>query len=106
MFENVKALIFVLVLATPAFYVGRQLSASVIAPREFAVWRNLWVAVTVAAFLSGSFFIFAVIVTMICLYARAERVATVALFVMLLFTVPVVPVGIGGFAIVNRLLEI
>jgi O-antigen ligase len=106
MFEQVKALIVVMVLATPAFYVGRQLAVTMIAPREFVIWRNLWFAVTVAAFLSGSFFVFAAIVMMICLYARVQRAATVALFVVLLFTVPLVPVYIGGFDIVNQLIDV
>jgi O-antigen ligase len=104
--ENVKALISVLALAVPAFYVGRQLAASVIAPREFAIWRNVWFASTVAAFLSGSFLVFAAIIIMICLYAHAARAATAALFVVLLFAVPLVGIPIGGFGIVNALLDI
>ena len=106
MLVNIKALIFVVALAVPAFYVGRQLAASVIAPREFAVWRNVWFAVTVAAFLSGSFLVFAAIETMICLYARAARAATPALFLILLLAVPLVNVPIVGFGLFNYLFDI
>jgi O-antigen ligase len=104
--ENIRALIVVLALAVPAFYVGRQLAASVIATREFAVWRNVWFAVTVAAFLSGSFLVFAAIETMICLYARAARAATPALFVVLLLAVPQVDLPIRGYELFNYLFDI
>jgi O-antigen ligase len=104
--QNIKALIVVLVLAVPAFYLGRQLTASAVAPREFAVWRNAWFVATVAAFLSGSFFVFAAIEVMICLYAYAFRAATLALFFLLLFAAPLVSVSIGGLGAFNLLFEI
>ena len=104
--ENIRALIVVLALAVPAFYIGRQLAAEVISPREFAAWRNVWFAVTIAAFLSGSFLVFAAIETMICLYVRSTRVATPALFVVLLLAVPLVNLPIGGFEYFNSLLDI
>jgi O-antigen ligase len=106
MYETVKPLIVILVLAVPAFYLGRQLAASVIAPREFAVWRNAWLATTVAAFLSGNFFLFAAIMVIICFYAHTQRVATAALFIVLLLAVPLIATPISGFAIINQLFEI
>lgn len=104
--ENIRALIVVLVLSVPAFYIGRPLTASIVAPREFAVWRNAWFASTAAAFLSGNFLIFAAIVPMICLYAHANRVATVALFLVLLFAVPLGSRQLGGLGIVQSLFEL
>ncbi len=104
--ENVRALIVVLALALPAFYIGRRIAGAALADREFAVWRNAWFGITVAAFLTGSFFIFAAIVPIICLYARAVRAASAALFFVLLFAVPVVGVTVGGFGIVNALFDI
>ena len=104
--ESIRALIVVLALAVPAFYVGRQLAASVIARREFTVWRNAWFAATVAAFLSGSFFVFAAIIAMIYLYARAARAVTAAFFIVLVFVAPVINIPISGFGIVTTLLDI
>jgi O-antigen ligase len=104
--DNVRALVFVLVLAVPAFYIGRQLTTLVTTHREFAVWRNAWIATTVAAFLSGSFFIFAGVAAMVCLYAYAARAMNVALFIVLLFAAPLISVPIGGFGLVNMLFEI
>jgi len=101
--ENIRALIVVLALAAPAFYIGRQLVADTITPREFTLWRNAWIAVTVVAFLFGSYSVFAAVIVVIGIYARASHTATVALFVVLLLAVPLSRVAIGGFGIVNLL---
>jgi hypothetical protein len=106
MIQNIKALIVILVLAAPAFYVSRQIAVSVIGRREFASWRNAWFATTAAGFLSGNYFVFAVIITMICFFARAARVASPAVFIILLFAVPLGSVPIGGFGIVNALFNL
>jgi O-antigen ligase len=104
--ENIRTLIAVLMLAVPAFYLSRQLAAPIISPREFAVWRNAWVAATVVAFLSSSFFIFAGFMVIICLYARAQRAMNAAFFLVMLFVVPLANVSIGGFGLFNLLFVI
>jgi len=104
--ESVRALIVVLVLAVPAFYISGRIAASVTAPREFAFWRNAWFVVTIAVFLSGNFFVFAALVAIFCLYAHSARAATVGLFVILLFAVPLVKVTVGGFGAINNLIEL
>lgn len=103
---NIRSLIFVLALSVPAFYIARQLAGPIVPYREFAVWRNAWFAITAAGFLSGSFFVFSVMTTIICLYARSARAATPAIFFMLLFAVPMTSVSIRGFGIVNWLFDI
>lgn len=104
--ENVRALIVILVLSVPAFYISRSLTASIVSPREFAVWRNAWFVSTTAAFLTGSFLIFLAIVPMICLYARANGAATVAFYFVLLLAVPLGSWQLGGAGIVQSLFEV
>ena len=82
--ENIKALIVVLALAVPAFYMGRQIARSASADREFVVWRNVWFAVTVVAFLSVNFFVHTLMLVIVYLYARSVRAASVSLFFILL----------------------
>jgi O-Antigen ligase len=98
MFMDIKALIVVLALAVPAFYLGRQLTTQFVAPQEFAVWRNTWFAITIAAFLCGNYFVFAVVAAAITLYARA-RAAGPNLFYLCLFAVPTVNVEMGGLGL-------
>jgi O-antigen ligase len=104
MLANAKALIVVLALAVPAFYIAGQISEPFIPRREFVLWRNAWFAVTAAAFLSNNFFVFALIVAMICMYVRSD--ATVGLYYILLFAAPQVDVPIAGFGLVNELLAL
>jgi hypothetical protein len=104
--DNIRALIAVLMLAAPAFYLSRQLAAPIISPRELAVWRNAWVASTIVAFLSSSFFIFAGFMVIICLYVRAQRAMTPAFFLVVLFVAPLPSVPIGGFSLFNLLFVI
>jgi O-antigen ligase len=72
--EIIRALIVVIVLAFFAFYLGRQVTTGSISQREFSVWRNVWFVATAAGFLAGNFYIYAIVVTILVLYARAERV--------------------------------
>lgn len=104
--ETIRALIVVLVLAVPAFYVGQQVSMKVVGPREFAIWGNAWFATTIVAFVTANFFIFAVYIVMLCVYLRVAKASSVGIYFLLLFAVPAVNISIGGFGIVNRLLDI
>src|ERR1700730_100466 len=104
--EKFKALIFVLALAVPAFYVAGRIVGSVITRREFAVWRNVWFAVTIAAFLSVNYFVYATILAMICLYLRAVGAASIALYFVMLLAVPPTIMSVGGFAGINRLIDL
>jgi O-Antigen ligase len=101
--ENFRALIVVLALGVPAFYIGGQIASPFVSRREFAVWRNAWFAITLAVFLSVKFLAFAMFVVMICLYARSVHAATIGLFFVLLFAAPFVDVPIDGFGIINLL---
>ena len=104
--DNIRALIVILVLAAPAFFLGRQIASSVNTDREFAVWRNVWFAVTVVAFLSLNFFVHALMVAIVFLYARSFRAASVGLFFILLLAVPSGKIVIGGAGIVNQLFDL
>jgi hypothetical protein len=97
--ENVRALIVVCALSISAFYIVQPLTTSVILPREFAVWKKVWLGSTIVAFLTPDFFLFAAIVPLICLYARSYRAASVALFFLLLFAVPLGNQQIGGLGL-------
>ena len=103
--ENIRALIVIMALAVPAFYIGRQIASSISTDREFRVWRNIWFAVTLGAFLSGNFFVYALILVIVCVYARSVGAASVCLYFILLFAVPSGNISIGGFGIINQLFD-
>ena len=41
--EYLRALIYVLVMAAPAFYLGQQVARLSVPDREFKLWRNAWI---------------------------------------------------------------
>ena len=103
--ENIRALIVIVALAVPAFYIGRQIASSISTDREFRVWRNIWFAVTLGAFLSGNFFVYALILVIVCVYARSIGAASVGLYFILLFAVPSGNISIGGLGIINQVFD-
>jgi hypothetical protein len=104
--ESIRALVVVLVLAALAFFLSQRIVGSVVARREFAIWRNAWFAATIAGFLSGNLFLFAAVQVVICLVAHAARGATVALFIILIFVVPPAEVAISIPGAVNELVDL
>jgi O-antigen ligase len=103
MSENFRALIVVLALGVPAFYICGQIAGPFISRREFAVWRKAWFACTLAAFLPIGFWPFALFVAMACVYAYTVRAAATSIFFVLLFGAPLVDVPIGSFGSMNLL---
>ena len=106
MVENIKPLIVVLLLALPAFYIGRRIANSTVSVREFGIWRNAWLATTIVAFLSPNFIVFVIVEAMLCLYLYTTSSVTVALFTVLLFAVPPVTATINILGAVNNLIEL
>ena len=106
MTQNIKPLIAVLIAALPAFLMIRQLCGPFTSAKEFAAWRNAWLAATIAAFLLGSFVFFTVAMIVICAYCRARNATSPALFFVLLFAVPLVDIPVPGFGGINFLFYI
>jgi O-antigen ligase len=104
--SHIKALIFVLAFAIPAFYVAGRIARPIMTAREFAFLRNAWFVATISAFLISNFYLFAAVLTMICFFAHAARAATPALYLVLLYAAPHEDVSISGLGLVNRVFEI
>jgi len=105
--EHLRALVVILVLAGTVFAFARApLTAALIAPADFIRRRNLWLALTLTAFLAHNFWLYIVIgAVLLAVAARADsnRVA-LALFVLL--AIPPINDRIGAFGLVNYLFDI
>lgn len=99
--EHFRALIVILVLAGIVFVIARRPAADVIADRDFTRRRNLWFALTLLAFVSHSFWVYAAITAVILTFARKRERNPVALFFFLLFLIPPAAVEIPGFGLMN-----
>lgn len=98
--EHFRALIVILVLAGVVFAMARRPAADLIPDRDFTRRRNLWFALTLLAFFSHSFWIYAGVAAIVLTVARKRERNPVALF---LSAVPHAPatVEIPGFGVIN-----
>lgn len=104
MAEYHKALIVILVLASCTFAFTKKALVPLLVPdKQFNDWRNTWLAITVIAFLTGSFWIFTVATGSLLLYIAPKQQNPLALYFLLLFALPPIGADIPGFGIVNFL---
>jgi O-antigen ligase len=85
---TVKELIVVLVLATPVFYFGQSFALLFMSEADFARRRNVWYALTAAAFLIPNFWIFAFVAALILIPATKRDPNPSALYLFVLHAIP------------------
>jgi O-Antigen ligase len=83
--------------------IRKPITASLVSDEDFKRRRNAWFVITAAAFLSHNFWVFVCITAAIAWYTAQRDRNPLALFVSLLFLVPLFQVPIPGFGIVNYL---
>ncbi len=105
--EHLKALIVILALATAVFAFTKAPACSLaMSSADFDRRRNLWFAVTLAAFLAHNFWIFILFATALLLFALPHEPNKLAMFFFVLFAVPMFPEQISGFGIVKQFFTI
>ncbi|MBA3587993.1 O-antigen ligase [Methylibium sp.] len=103
--EHLRALVVILVFASVVFALGRRPATDLsVLPQDFARRRNLWIAVTVIAFVSHNYWLFAGFTGLVLLMAGRKEANVVALFVWLLFAVPAFFKEVPGFGVINYLM--
>lgn len=101
--EHLRALVVILVLAGIVFAFARRPASDIITSADFVRRRNLWFGLTLMAFLSHSFWVYAAIAFIVLLVARKQEKNHVALFFSLLFLIPPAAIEIPGFGLINYL---
>lgn len=105
--EYIRALIVILVLSFPVFYFAQKtIVTSCIALDEFTGRRNLWVGITLAAFLSQNYWIFLAITVWLVLRAAKKDGNRIALYFFICLALPQIKVEIPGFFGVNYLISL
>ncbi|HEU4459284.1 MAG TPA: O-antigen ligase family protein [Methylibium sp.] len=99
MVTNLKALVVVLVLAGMTFHLAKPLALRFMTEELFKQRRNLWLLLTVAAFASPSFWIYAPIAAILVVKAARHEPNPVALFVLAATAVPPVMLAIPTIGI-------
>ncbi|WP_117190450.1 O-antigen ligase family protein [Rhizobium terrae] len=104
--EYFRALVYILIISIPVFYVAKKIAVPLIDEVEFRLWRNCWLAATCVTFLSRSFFDFAAALTLMSIYIHRNSKQPLFLYVILMFVAPCVPVGVGIPGIFNRIIDL
>lgn len=104
--EHLRALVVILVIAAAVFHVARPVAVQVVPAETFARWRTAWFGLTLALFLSHSFWIYALLLVFWGRYMASRESNMVGLFFVLLFVAPPSLVTIPGFGVINQLFPV
>lgn len=99
--EHLRALIVILVLAATTYALARRPATQLTSVGDFVRRRNLWFFLTILAFLSHNFWVYTFVAALALITTRQAEKNPLALFCALLFLLPVAPVQIPGFGVVN-----
>jgi hypothetical protein len=91
---NLKELIVVLAISSLVFWLARSIAPLFFTSEDFTRRRNVWYVLTVAAFLSPSFWLFAVVAIPIITIAGRKDSNPSAFYLMLLQVIPPIDVPI------------
>jgi O-antigen ligase len=98
--EHLRALVVILALASVVFLFAKAPACAVaMRAADFERRRNLWFAITLAAFLAHNFWVFIIAAAALLLLALPREPNKLAMFFFLLFAVPAIPeeiAGVGG----------
>jgi len=104
--EHLRALVVVLALSGLSFWLMRPAVAQWVGAATFKQWRNLWLGLTLVAFLSHSFWVYALVVALVLLLKPPPMGHVVGVWLLLLFLVPAASINIPGLGIINFLFTI
>jgi len=105
--QHLKDLIVILVLATVVFAFAKAPACAMASTvDDFKRRRNLWFAVTLAAFLAHNFWIYIVVVAVLLLLALPKEQNKLALFFFLVLALPPIQAYITGLGIIQHFFAI
>jgi len=104
--EAIKALIIIFTLSLGAFVYARLAFAEIADGRTIDRWRNIFLAATLAAFLIPNFWVFLFAVALIAIVLGVREKNRPALYLVLLFALPVADAYVPGFGGIQNFLAL
>ena len=105
--EHLRALIVILGLATAVFVFAKAPACALATTvGDFERRRNLWFAITLAAFLAHNFWIFIIVAAALLLFALPREPNKLAMYFFLLFAVPAYYAQITGLGVIHHFFTI
>ena len=105
MITNLKALLVIMILSLTVLHFAKPLYLKFSTEADYLRRRNIWIGLTVTAFVSPSFWIYAVVAYVAAYISMRKEQNPIALFVMLMHVVPPFSVPLPSF-VVNSLFDI
>jgi hypothetical protein len=97
MILGLKELIYVLMIAATVFWLAKPLALLFVNADDFSRRRNVWYALTITAFISPNFLLFAIIAIPVMLIAGRKDSNPAALYLILLQVIPAIDVPVPMF---------
>jgi O-antigen ligase len=105
--EHIRALIVIMGLSVMALAASRQLLVpGMLSLADFVRRRNLWLAITLIAFLSGNFWIYSFLAGLLLLLGSQAESNRIAMFLTLIMAVPPAGAEIPGLGLMEHLFEL
>jgi hypothetical protein len=99
MITDLKALVVVLAIAAVIFRLAKPIALRFSSEHDFSRRRKVWFVLTVVAFLSPNFWLFALVAIPIMTWAGRKDTNPVAFYLLLLHVIPDVPVNIPAIGV-------
>lgn len=106
MTESLKALIIIFAISLGGFVYARLAFAEIADGKTIGRWRNVYLAATLAAFLIPNFWVFLFAVGLIAVALGAPERNKPALYLVLLFALPVADAVVPGFGGIQNFLAL
>lgn len=103
--EHFRALMVIVALAAATSFLLQRTVIGPAASSDYLRRRNLWLALTVLAFASHSFWLYAAVGTFLLAIAQQRETNILALFFALLFVIPPASAEIPGLGLINYFLR-
>ena len=105
--EYLRALIVVMALALPVLWIAQSSACEMsIDAADYKRRRNLWIVLTVLAFVAHNFWIYIGVAALLLWIAGASDSHRLGLYIFLLFVVPPFQEEISGFGVINFLIAV
>ena len=104
--EYFRSLIVIMLLSVAFFALAKQPASLIIGRTHFTTRRNLWLELTLAAFLAPNFWVFAFIVAALLIYTNRREDNPPALYFFILFALPVAAIQIPGLGLINYFFDL
>ncbi len=104
--EHLRALVVILVLATATFAFAHRPACAISDAGDFTRRRNLWFALTLAAFLTQTYWLYFLFAALLLLFSNMREKNPPALYFFVLFVIPEIIYPLPGLGLVNSLFDL